>query len=648
MPETQHVPEAQDELYSHHVFIFPFKWLSKDNRKGTFLEQTSLNLIDDFFSLKSGWKREPYSINKPVKFNEYNYFYDYVREVLYDTHDGKNGAPLHDPDSGAENLLRHYRYNLKDGKHFYKISVPKRCQPYSLEVDSILLQFYNTGVGVLSFHLLNRSDQQKSPDDILAINQFGRRLYPPFFQLPLDLVGNQELFDYDANWTLPNYSELAGCISLEVNGKEPFSENWDTYKKPNKFQNNPFLLPQFIEKLLPSKFIKEFNLDPALDDRMFVVCWYGNDDLANVLYHGASTKKGKLGQRLVKPVSEAYLIHPWWYKFVFVDAQDLTCQNEVMQVELVRQATNARWANYHTFYGITDYSFVLLTSSLPVLVKNYASFLVTHLQTIYYKLAELVLLQRASVQRFSEEVTHISRLDATDDHSSVSMRVGSLYRQYIRFVNKVYFREATAQVQGIELYQMLQQQCRIEKQVKDLDGEIHELHNYVLQMLEEERVRQEEKRIKQEEKRIKQEKKILELDRQREEQQRRLNSLLAFFAPPSLILAFWGISIMPDVKPGWLMTLIFFLLPFLLGFSSYFAHQAFKAQTLKNRGFWITGVIALFAPLVISIYYQHTDAKEDKTKQERLEKTLLQKDTDTFQQPPLPLPVVVDTTKNHK
>ena len=25
MPETQHVPEAQDELYSHHVFLLPFK-----------------------------------------------------------------------------------------------------------------------------------------------------------------------------------------------------------------------------------------------------------------------------------------------------------------------------------------------------------------------------------------------------------------------------------------------------------------------------------------------------------------------------------------------------------------------------------------------------------------------------------------------
>jgi len=37
----------------------------------------------------------------------------------------------------------------------------------------------------------------------------------------------------------------------------------------------------------------------------------------------------------------------------------------------------------------------------------------------------------------------------------MSKKVSDLYLAYIRFVNKIYFREVTAYEQGIELYDML-------------------------------------------------------------------------------------------------------------------------------------------------------------------------------------------------
>lgn len=43
------------------------------------------------------------------------------------------------------------------------------------------INLYATGVGFLSFYLKNEDCTQNSPEDILAINQYGRRIMPPFF-----------------------------------------------------------------------------------------------------------------------------------------------------------------------------------------------------------------------------------------------------------------------------------------------------------------------------------------------------------------------------------------------------------------------------------------------------------------------------------
>ena len=66
-----------------------------------------------------------------------------------------------------------------------------------------------------------------------------------------------------------------------------------------------------------------------------------------------------------------------------------------------------------------------------------------------------------------------------DIRSGFSEKVSSLYKEYIRFVNQIHFREVSAQDQGIELYQKLYDVLNIEKHVDKLDEEIGELYNYV-------------------------------------------------------------------------------------------------------------------------------------------------------------------------
>ena len=95
---------------------------------------------------------------------------------------------------------------------------------------------------------------------------------------------------------------------------------------------------------------------------------------------------------------------------------------------------------------------------------------------MYARMAELVLVQKASVLRFSAEVTNLSNMDVKSDFGR---KVSSLYKEYIRFVNQIHFREVSAQDQGIELYQKLYDVMNLKNHVEKLDDEIEELYNYV-------------------------------------------------------------------------------------------------------------------------------------------------------------------------
>jgi len=226
-------------------------------------------------------------------------------------------------------------------------------------------------------------------------------------------------------------------------------------------------LPIFIQDLLPPNFKTKiennnenvFYIRWLLDDRMFVTCWYGNDEFSNLLKENYEYKKSEE-----------------WYKYVFIDTNSVMCQHDQMMMELIELHTYRRFINWRTFYGVSRYSFVCLTSSLDTLKQNDADFIPIHLRNLYFQMVQLSLVQRASLLRFAEEVSFISTLKNNDKNTP--QKIKDLNREYLQFVNKMYFREVTAQEQGIELYDMIQDKMRIDRDIKDLNHEIDELYQY--------------------------------------------------------------------------------------------------------------------------------------------------------------------------
>lgn len=134
----------------------------------------------------------------------------------------------------------------------------------------------------------------------------------------------------------------------------------------------------------------------------------------------------------------------------------------------VEEQTYLRWQNYGTAYGVSRYSLVALTGE-----DGFASsVLAAHMRTLYARMMELVIVQRASVLVFSEEIKNV-----TIDEKVQKKGISALYREYIKFINQIYFRDVTAQDQGVELYDLMQKSLSIDNHIKDLDNEMEELHS---------------------------------------------------------------------------------------------------------------------------------------------------------------------------
>ena len=407
-------------VYSYHNFTFPFQWNIKENKDKTFSEQINLNNID--FALGTTWERtaeQSKSSDKDDLYNEKNYFYKFVHDALYD-----NGEP--------NSLIRHFeRTEPRHGEVKYIIRGKEKS--YELEVVYINLNIYSTGVGTLSFYLYNTEYPKAS--DVLNINQLGRRIFPPF-------IG-----DVNKRSQIPKSIEILGLHGKATGYKEDFSH----YTNETKSNTPATFIADIIHEVA-----RNIDLEPVVDDRMFVQCWYKNDNWVKD-FKGEDYNK--------------FLNSNTWYEFVFVDSpNEMTCQNKEMQESLIKKATYARWQKWSSLYGISRYSMVYATNS------TCPDFLLNYFETLYARMAELVLVQKASVLRFSAEVTNISNMEPQKDFSK---KVSSLYKEYIRFVNQIHFREVSAQDQGIELYQMFYNTMSIGEQVEKLDGEIEELYNYV-------------------------------------------------------------------------------------------------------------------------------------------------------------------------
>ena len=429
------------EYYSYHIFYFPFKWEIPGEEKKLFSEQVDLDHIP--ISNCSNWERvqldkeprilSPSEIKEQEElFGERQYYYDFVHPVLYDM-------------KGVEDSIIHHYERREPKERRVEYCIELKNKTYVLHLEALNVNLYSTGVGIMSFFLKNERENQSDESSIRDINQFGRRIMPPY--------GGE--FDKSCRGLIAQSIQIVGMDG-------DYSDSFDFVKDGGSEMQRGFSNvwePALFIKQLIADLSPQLKVIPVIDDRMLVNCWYGSNE------YSSQIKK-----------EPSFIDKDFWYKYIFVDKgndwDDVTCQNDEMKKELIKKSTYSRWQKLGTLYGISRYSMVALTN------MGARGFIDMHMRTIYSRMFELVIIQRASMLRFSGEVTKVSALKGKKT-KDVAERVSSLYKEYIRFINQIYFRNVTAQDQGIELYEMLLQQFNSEAQIKDLDEEISELHQYI-------------------------------------------------------------------------------------------------------------------------------------------------------------------------
>lgn len=417
-------PETKEDIYSYHTFMFPFTF------EGVFCENKN-------------WTHKFFEIEQQKDFNEFVYFYKHVQDAIYNLNEKEN----------KDKYISNY-YEYKEQKGTYTINCKKGI--FDLELDGISLRTFNTKVGILSFNIKNT--KYKDKEDVLAINDFGRRIYPQY-------LGEK----YTEN---TKDSFLANCITLTFQDKR-ICDNFTKFDKEN-FENlkNPKelnLLPKFISELIEENFKQKEKIRPIIDDRMFVISQYMNDDLVSKLqtFRGSDEYE--------------YETNDDWYKYVFVDGDSKTCQSKNMTKKLIAESTYDRWVDWGTLFGISRYSFVALTGE-SWFCKN---IIFTHMQTMYFQMFSLLLAYRASIIKFSDDIQDITK----ENNKELPKKADELYYDYLKFLNKLYFKEITAQDQGVELYNQAMKVMDIEKYMNDLNHEINQLHSFV--SMKEEKTRNE-------------------------------------------------------------------------------------------------------------------------------------------------------------
>ncbi|PRR77935.1 hypothetical protein CLLI_20300 [Clostridium liquoris] len=456
--------DSDKKIISSHIFVFPFNWdyVNNEDWLNTCIDER-LNVDKFIESLRDGWEEEERKIKNDEDYNTYTYFYGNVRKAIYGK---KSNVKINKYKGTTIKNIKYYWKKLINKKvsnrivtclnykninknSIYEIYIKNRDdmgkESYKLKIRSIKLKIYDTGVATLSYFLDNY--EYKTREDILIINDYGRRIYPQY--IPLEKAQD---------------NLLARKVSLKF-GNDTIEEdfNYDTKKYPTK-------VSKIITELLGEKFgstekeLKDYYsnekknilIRPVIDDRMFVICWYSDNLNSSIL---------------TKYKDQEYLKNDFWYQYLFIDNEGSTCQDGRMKKDLLLKSTYTRWKDYGTLFGISRYSFVLLCDE-----SNFSvNVLYNYINNIYYEMIILALVQRASILRFSDETSKI----ASFENKNIYRQIKKLQEYYIRFVNTIYFREVTAQEQGIELYDKLTELMRIEREVKRLDEEIDEIQRYI-------------------------------------------------------------------------------------------------------------------------------------------------------------------------
>jgi hypothetical protein len=438
--------------YSYHTFIFPFLFQDGGKNVGRkkFTKCLNKGFYQDIFKSRHGTQ-------DTVEYARFRYFNQAARNAIY----------MDECDDSA--VVWNYRFNIeaiarnaatarewvegdKKENNPARMIITKGQFIANLAVNDIRLKLFDTGVGMLIFELEN----YELPDEtsVKKINEYGRRVFTPFITPEGDcsLYADEMKLIYHNDVIVPQ------------------KETCDNIGKTDEIVLSPivryFLKNGDITVTTASKVKKnEFRIEPIIDDRMFVACVYNMPEFAKDIcaWDAEQGQYKYISDAMTADLSKENTARRF-YEMVFVDGDGLTCQNRTKLTKMNEDHSFARWIEYGTLTGMSEYSMVCMTGD-GTDVYNINPFL-----TEYVEMIILVLAQRASLLAFERAISEVTC------KKNYKLNIEKIHRKYVAFESELLLSEVTSQQQGIELYDMMLKNLFIDKLTEDLDGQIKSLY----------------------------------------------------------------------------------------------------------------------------------------------------------------------------
>ncbi len=447
----------------HSFFMFPFQFSEKFSLEGL------KKLIEENNTI---WQYEDYQVKDGLRYNEYFYFYPHLRNILF------SNREIDDMDMKRAFFRAK---NIHSEKLEYTV-ILKDDVTYSLPLEQIYLHLFENRTGILVFEVV-QLDQKYNLQQYLKFIDMGRRIYIPYLNQHKEIPSNIEkdelhsinLFDSILHQQCPKKIVIDRKHGLEHDFVTDFNFDKD---KPESYG-----LSNIIRKLLDSG---EFNFEneaykSTIDDRMYTHTYYEIGDVkqsGNDLFLKQIREYFNKDNHSIEKINDAAKV---WYQMIFIDSgNEPLCKNDQMLKELLDKATYKRWTESGSLFGFSRYS----TS----FVANW-EVLRGHFESMYYQFALLNLFYRNSLLLFSDRTIKISE---NIKKSSAMNHLQKLQEDIILFENKYWFREISAQEQGIEMFDQWEKQYRNNILLQDVKQGILELYTY----FDSQREKKNEKKLK--------------------------------------------------------------------------------------------------------------------------------------------------------
>jgi Mg2+ and Co2+ transporter CorA len=495
--------QEEKHVYSYHTFIFPFIWNADENPKKNYDK-----FVNCFEKNKKYWADENWKDSvtfpddmkeyKNVFYKEYQYFHPYVRKSIY----GYDG-----------NIVRNFRFKPANEKKTEYI-IKKGTEEYTLDIASIQLKIYNTGVALFIMQCKNTkkcadkcvnhnecNDREKCINDnctlkaVKSINDYGRRIFAPFI--------------------LKDHSSTADSLEIKIDGNECTKTDFTKFYENAEKDGNQIPMPGVAEKkdsedtscnLIRGilgyknedvKFVTtqgkklgdgEIYIYPATDDRMFVLCAVNDSEQADEM-RKMITVEEPLGDEACKRKCEN--LQKSLYELAYVDTDgSCTCQDAGMREKYVDKCLYRRWIGYDSIYTVTYQAVVMLSSAYVRDARKAAkdekqdsnhnaldengfkiytdemNYLYENFLTEYFQMLCLCLAQRASIIKFNQMVeNYSSRVACEGNTATLKSELTDIQNRFLAFQGQLCFDEISSEEQAIELYGMMKERLFIDEEL---------------------------------------------------------------------------------------------------------------------------------------------------------------------------------------